>query len=248
MTDRYCVGLLSTVDEPLLPFYLVAILSQKIENIVVICDSKKMTSEKDKKIWEERTGGAFEKDVNGKSTIYQMEEARIPFYFVRNHNDDKTLRLISSLSVNVLLNAGTPRKLSPKILDSVVHGCINIHPGLLPFYRGCSAVEWALFNDDKIGNTAHFMTEGYDEGNIIASEWYEFPKDINYQSIRTRVYRDGMVLAARVLRKVIDKKMLPTDGIPQDPHAAKYWNPIPDEKFKLALKKVSDQKYKYQRL
>ena len=129
-----------------------------------------------------------------------------------------------------------------------MHGCINVHPGLLPFYRGCSAVEWALFNDDKIGNTAHFMTEGYDEGNIIASEWYEFPKDTDYQSIRTRVYRDGVVLAARVLREVIDKKMLPTDGIPQDPHSAKYWNPIPDEKFKLALKKVSDQKYKYQRL
>ena len=48
MDDRYCVGLLSTVDEPLLPFYLAAILSQKIENIVVICDSKKIISEKDK--------------------------------------------------------------------------------------------------------------------------------------------------------------------------------------------------------
>jgi methionyl-tRNA formyltransferase len=109
-------------------------------------------------------------------------------------------------------------------------------------------VEWALFNDDRIGNTAHFMTEEYDEGNIIASEWYEFPKDTGYQSIRTRVYRDGVVLAARVLREIIDKKMLPTDGTPQDPHSAKYWNPIPDEKFKIALKKVSDQKYKYQRL
>ena len=99
-----------------------------------------------------------------------MEEERIPFYFVGNHNDDKTLRLINSLSVNVLLNAGTPRKLKPNIFDNVEHGCINVHPGLSPFYRGCSAVEWALFNDDKIGNTAHFMTEGYDEGNIIASE------------------------------------------------------------------------------
>ena len=247
MTDSYCVGLLSTVDQPLLPFYLAAILSQKIENIVVICDSKKI-SEKDKKNWEERTGGAFERVDGGKATIYQMEEARIPFYFVNNHNDDKTLRLINSLSINVLLNAGTPRKLKSNIFDKVAHCCINIHPGLLPFYRGCSAVEWALFNDDRIGNTAHFMTEEYDEENIIASEWYEFPKDTGYQSIRTRVYRDGVVLAARVLREIIDKKMLPTDGTPQDPHSAKYWNPIPDEKFKIALKKVSDQKYKYQRL
>ena len=102
-------------------------------------------------------------------------------------------------------------------------------------------MEWALFNDEKIGNTAHFMSEGYDEGNIISSEWYEFPKHTDYQSIRRRVYRDGVALAGRALREVIDKKMLPIDGIPQDPHSARYWNPIPDEKFKLVLKKVSDQ-------
>ena len=49
MTNSCRVGLLSTVDQPLLPFYLAAILSQKISNIVVICDSKKTISEKDKK-------------------------------------------------------------------------------------------------------------------------------------------------------------------------------------------------------
>ena len=247
MKKDSCVGVLSTVDQPLLPFYLASILSQKIENIVVICDSKTIT-EKDKKIWEERTGGTFERVNVGNATIYQMEDARIPFYFVNNHNDDKTRRLIKSLSVNVLLNAGTPRKLKSDIFDNVAHGCINVHPGLLPSYRGCSAVEWALLNDDKIGNTAHFMSEGYDEGNIVSSEWYEFPKDTDYQSIRTRVYRDGVVLAGKALRIVIDNKMKPSDGIPQDPKLAKYWSPIPDEKFRFVLEKVSNQKYKYQRL
>jgi methionyl-tRNA formyltransferase len=247
MKKNSCVGVLSTVDQPLLPFYLASILSQKIENIVVICDSKTIT-EKDKKIWQERTGGSFERVNGGNATIYQMEEARIPFYFVNNHNDDKTRRLINSLSVNVLLNAGTPRKLKSNIFDNVAHGCINVHPGLLPSYRGCSAVEWALLNDDKIGNTAHFMSEGYDEGNIISSEWYEFPKDTDYQSIRTRVYRDGVVLAGKALRIVIDNKMKPSDGIPQDTKLAQYWNPIPDEKFRHVLNKVSNQNYKYQRL
>ncbi len=247
MSENICVGVLSTVDQPLLPFYLASILSQKIENIVVICDSKN-TSDKDKKIWQERTGGYFERVDGGGATIYQLDGPQIPFYFVDNHNGDRTLRLINDLSVDVLLNAGTPRKIKSDILRSIEHGCVNVHPGLLPFYRGCSAVEWALFNDDKIGNTAHFMTEGYDEGNIIASEWYEFPKDADYQSIRTRVYRDGVVLAGRVIREVIDKKMMPTDGIPQDPNSAKYWNPISDEKFEIVLKKVREQKYRYQRL
>ena len=247
MKSESCVGVLSTVDQPLLPYYLASILNQKIKNIVVICDSKTI-SKKDKKIWEERTGGTFERGDDGIAAIYQMENSGIPFYFVNNHNDDKTRRLIDSLSVKVLLNAGTPRRLKSDILDDVVHGCINVHPGLLPFYRGCSAVEWALFNDEKIGNTAHFMSENYDEGNIISSEWYEFPKDTDYQSIRTRVYRDGVVLAGKVLRAVIDKNMKSSDGIPQDPKYAKYWDPIPDDNFKIVLKKVLNKDYKYQSL
>lgn len=247
MKDESCVGVLTTLDQPLLPFYLESILSQKIKNIVVICDSKKI-SEKDKKIWKERTGGFFERKDVLKAAISQLEDSVIPFYFVENHNDDKMQRLIESLSVKVLLNAGTPRRLKPDILSHVLHGCVNVHPGLLPFYRGCSAVEWALYNDEKIGNTAHFMSEGYDEGNIIFSEWYEFPKDADYRSIRTLVYRNGVVLAGKALRVVIDKKMKPSDGIPQDPKFAKYWNPIPDKNFKVVLKKVLGQNYKYQRL
>ena len=92
------------------------------------------------------------------------------------------------------------------------------------------------------------MSEGYDEGNIISSEWYEFPKHTDYQSIRRRVYRDGEALAGRALRVVIDNKMKSSDGIPQNPGYAKYWDPIPDEKFKIVLKKVLSQNYKYQRL
>ena len=155
MKSKGCVGVLSTVDQPLLPFYLASILSQNLKDIVVICDSKTI-SEKDKMIWEERTGGSFERVDNGRATIYQMEEAQIPFYFVDNHNNHKTRRLIDSLSVKVLLNAGTPRRLKPEIFGCVQHGCINVHPGLLPYYRGCSAVEWALFNDEKL-ETPHIL-------------------------------------------------------------------------------------------
>ncbi len=245
MNSFFRVGILTTIDQPLLPFYIESILCQKINNIIVICDSKTI-SDKDKKIWNERTGGVFKKEDGENANIYQMEEAKIPFYFVNNHNDNKTLNLIDSLSVSVLLNAGTPRKLNQNIFSNVKHGCINVHPGLLPFYRGCCAVEWALFNDDKIGNTAHFINKKYDEGNIITSEWYKFSKDTDYQSIRTRVYKEGISLAGRVLREVLDKNMLPTDGIRQDPYSAKYWNPIPDDKFKTVLKKVSEGKYRYQ--
>ena len=243
---NFRIGVLSTIDSPLLPFFLESILGQKMKNIVVICDSKKIAS-KDKKIFFERTGGEFERFDYRNSNIYQVGNAMIPFYFVKNHNDEQTLNLINSLSLDVLLNAGTPRKLKKHILEGTKHGVVNIHPGILPYYRGCSAVEWALFNNDKVGNTAHFMTKGYDEGNIILSEWYNFPSDANYKSIRVRVYRESIILAGKTLRLIFEKKIISTDGVPQDHNLAKYWDPIPDEKFAQVVESVNNGRYKYQK-
>ena len=44
----------------------------------------------------------------------------------------------------------------------------NIHPSLLPKYRGCSSITWALINNEKYtGFTYHFIDENIDTGNII---------------------------------------------------------------------------------
>ena len=246
MSEKFRVGLLTTIDSPLLPFFIDTILGQKLKDIVVICDSKKIT-DKNRKIWLDRTGGAFERVDNMNINIYQMSNAMIPFYFVNNHNDEETLNLIDFLSVDVLLNAGTPRKLKKHILEGTKYGVVNIHPGVLPYYRGCSAVEWALFNNDKVGNTAHFMSEGYDEGNIIFSEWYKFPFNADYKSIRIKVYKEGTNLAGKALRYIFDKKITSTGGTPQNKNLAKYWSPIPDEKFIKVIELVNNGRYKYQR-
>ena len=115
MKDDFSVGLLSTIDQPLLPFFLASILRENIKNIVVICDSKKI-SNKDKKIWMDRTGNAFEQVNNDDENIYKMANTKIPFYFVNNHNDDKTVELVNTLALDVLLNAGTPRKVKKHLL------------------------------------------------------------------------------------------------------------------------------------
>lgn len=246
MSDlKFKIGILSTIDNPLLPFFISAITLQGLKDLVVICDSKTI-SETDKRLWAERTNGAFDIINNEGMTIYAFPS--LPFYFVDSHNSCSTIDLISSLDIKCLLNAGTLRKLSNNILQSAKHGVVNVHPGLLPEYRGCSAVEWAIYNDDKVGNTAHFMAEGYDTGPIIFSEWYEFPKQADYISMRVKIYRDGCVLAAKALRKIKETLMTPSNGIIQNENNARYWDPISEIKFKAVLDKVAKQAYRYQAL
>ena len=61
-----------------------------------------------------------------------------------------------------------PLLLSP-ILKLPSRGCINLHFGLLPRYGGCYPIAWAILNGEKqAGVTLHYMTEAFDEGDIIA--------------------------------------------------------------------------------
>lgn len=240
-------GFLTTIDSPLLPHYLAAARENHVNNIHVLCDAK-LISEKDRRIWAERTGGIFDVKSTSNPTLHDFGNLQIPFYFVDSHNSETSLALIERLNINCLFNAGTPRKLSASLLASVRHGVVNVHPGLLPAYRGCSAVEWAIFNNDEIGNTAHFMSEGYDTGPIIATESYEFAKDADYQAIRNKVYQAGCGLAGRVLSVIQNTKMTPGDATVQDEVSARYWDPIPDETMTKVLEKISARAYAYQRL
>lgn len=245
--DQVNFGFLTTIDSPLLPHYLAAAQASNVKNIHVLCDAK-LISEKDQRIWRERTSGFFDVEPAGSPTLYSLGNMQIPFYFVESHNSDAALSLIRNLKINCLFNAGTPRKLSAAVLGSVKHGVLNVHPGLLPAYRGCSAVEWAIYNDDKVGNTAHFMSEGYDTGPVIESEWYAFPKDANYQSIRNKVYQAGCSLAGRVLSRIQNDRITPEDAAVQDEAIARYWDPIPDASMAEVLHKVATRKYKFQQL
>ena len=60
-------------------------------------------------------------------------------------------------------------KFLPKsILNKPKYGCINVHPSLLPQYRGSAPIQWAILNGDKItGTTIMKMNEKMDAGDII---------------------------------------------------------------------------------
>mgnify|MGYP003950504289 CR=1 FL=1 len=242
---KHIFGLLSTIDNPLLPFWISEARKNEIKNLLLICDSKVRSSEIQER-WLERTGGYFNK-LNGlKADINHKICSDVPIYSVDNHNSRKTLQLIKKLKITCLFNAWTPRKISKELIDSVPNGIINIHPGILPMQRGCSAVEWAIFNDSAIGNTAHFFDEGYDTGPIIMTESYKFNDSADYQSIRNKVFEKSYILSGKILKKVQEEDLKPSQLKKQNNLEGKYWDPIPNKKMKQVLEKIKKRKYKFQ--
>lgn len=54
------------------------------------------------------------------------------------------------------------------VIDAVKGRIFNLHPALLPKYRGCSSLTWAMINGEKeCGFTYHYIDAGCDTGNII---------------------------------------------------------------------------------
>ena len=132
------------------------------------------------------------------------------------------------------------------LLQIIKKGVVNIHPGILPHYRGCSCVEWAILNDDPVGNTAHFMDSDYDTGPIITSESYSFPSHSKYTEIRNTIYIKGCQLAAKVLKDIENNKISLKSCTFQNPNEGKYWDPIPHNLEINAINKANLGKYKFQ--
>ena len=58
MKKKFKIGLLSTIDNPLLPLYISSLISQDLRDLIVICDSKEI-SKRDRRIFLRRTNGDF---------------------------------------------------------------------------------------------------------------------------------------------------------------------------------------------
>ena len=84
-------------------------------------------------------------------------------------------RRMDALGVELVCLAGYMRILSDVMLDAYGGRIINIHPSLLPAFRGAHAVEQAVEYGVKVyGITVHYVTSELDGGRIIAQKAFEY--------------------------------------------------------------------------
>lgn len=236
--QKYKIGILSTHNDPFLYYAIDEIRSLGFTIDSIIFDSLCKTDE-DLKRFEERTAGAFvKKDIEDYDDLY------CSFYNVENHSSEECADLVKKNGINILVNAHTPRILESIILEAPKVGIINCHPGILPLYRGCTCVEWAVFNNDQIGNTVHFMNVDVDSGPIILQERLSFSKSDNYVDVRVKVYKSGFKLLAKALAKVVNED-LSVEKLEQQEEGRRF-NIIDDDKLNIVKERLEKGEYSYQ--
>lgn len=110
------------------------------------------------------------------------------------------------------------------VINSANGSAFNLHPSLLPKYRGCSSITWAMINGEEYGGfTYHYLTKDIDSGNIIfqaKEKIYEFDTQA---TLYNRIMFKGMDAFNEVLR-LVSKGY---EGIPQVGESSFYYRGCP---------------------
>ena len=86
-------------------------------------------------------------------------------------DEDEIIALFNAYEVDMIVMAGWMRIVSKKFCDEFAGRIINLHPSLLPKYKGLHAIEQALkAGEEETGCTVHFVNEYLDSGAIIKQQ------------------------------------------------------------------------------
>src|SRR5262249_62265996 len=133
------------------------------------------------------------------------------------------------------LNAGTLEILKPIALEAPRLGVLNVHPGILPKYRGSSAVEWSLFNGDPVGVTAHIMDAGIDTGPIVQIKRVDISRCRTYHDIRIAAFEASFECAAKAAIALLAGTVVPAAQ-----GEGTYWSPIDDTNLAQVIEKAAE--------
>ncbi len=123
----------------------------------------------------------------------------------------KNFTLIDSLDqADLAVVAAYGQILTKNQLDTPKFGCINIHPSLLPAFRGPSPIQAAILNGDKTsGITVIKMDEEVDHGPIIYQQELELSDQATFDSLSKKMFLKAAEILPQLIKDYLDGKITP---------------------------------------
>ena len=127
----------------------------------------------------------------------------IPHTHIKSKREDLIIDVMKAWKVDLIVLAGWMRIVSPKLINEFPNRIINLHPSLLPKYKGLHAVEQALENGDSVtGVTVHYVNEELDGGKIILQEEVPILPNDDIQSLTKAIQRKEYYLLPKAIEHI----------------------------------------------
>ena len=144
------------------------------------------------------------KNAKGLKYAYQFNIKKKIFDFsFKEVAEKKVLSYLKKNKINFICLAGFMKVLSADFITKFNGTIINIHPSLLPKYKGLNTHEKAIKNKDKFsGCTVHYVTKKLDSGKVILQEKVKIVKTDNSISLAKKVLKQEHKLYPAAISKI----------------------------------------------
>ena len=127
------------------------------------------------------------------------------FNFKNILSERKVINELEKNKINLICLAGFMKILSKNFIKNFTGKIVNIHPSLLPKYKGLDTHVKAIENKDKVaGCTVHFVTAKIDSGKIILQKEVKISKKETYTSLAKKVLRQEHKLYPAAIKKIFN--------------------------------------------
>ena len=135
----------------------------------------------------------------------RADKLGIPHTQISSKQEDTIIQIMQAWKVDLIVLAGWMRIVSPKLINAFPRRIINIHPSLLPKYKGLNAVEQALDSGDEVsGCTVHYVTEELDSGEIIYQSEVPIFEGDTVDSLTKRIQREEYSILPLVIKEKVN--------------------------------------------
>jgi methionyl-tRNA formyltransferase len=134
--------------------------------------------------------------------------------------DPLFLAQLAKLEPELIVVAAFGQILPPPVLDLPRLGCVNVHPSLLPKYRGAAPINWAIIKGEtRTGVSTYIMDQGMDTGAILLTREVEIGDAETAEELGQRLAEIGGELVKEAIKGL---KQGTLQAMPQDEQGVSY--------------------------
>lgn len=159
------------------------------------------------------------------------EQNGIPVLPLASLKTKEAKTVLAALNADVFVVVVYGKIIPKAILDLPRFGCVNVHPSLLPKFRGPTPYQYAILQGEtKTGVSIMLLDEGMDTGPVLAVKPFIIELRETSESIQSKIIQIGVPLLLETLKKWTNKEIEPS---PQNNDAATYSKILKKEDAKM---------------
>jgi len=185
----------------------------------------------------------FQDIFNPQKELTLIRELKLPQIRMKSANSAEFRRLMISMNVDLIIVGTWKERLKKETFDIPTIGTVNVHPSLLPKYRGPNPYLQTILHDEKFsGVSLHLVDESFDSGAVLSQLKVEIKENDTSKELRERTVLAARQLVSSFICELKDKIITP---VAQNEKYASYYSNISGEERMLDFEtQTSDEIYR----